>query len=431
MLLSLSAVGHAPSSGCRHILASAAGQGIQSATTVSGPSPVARSLTVAPLALASATLAARRLRQKAVRRRGLATVVTAVASASVEAPVEQDKLGRQRLQYLPDGWNRWDWKPTEAEAALDEKALSGGSLDCGYIVSGPADGVPVVCVHGFGASSYHWRYQVPALAAAGYRVYALDLLGYGWSPRKVVRYSGEVWATQINAFVRDVVKQPAVFAGNSVGAFASLIAGALDPDLCRGLVLLNAAGRFEERQPDAAPANKQVGDIVADAAENAEPGPIQWVLQSIGRAIANWAFLTTKLRIQPILEWVYVNDGQVDDELVSSIRTPADHPDALDTFAEVIQAGRRTEMSVFQALDKLPLTMPVLLLWGMQDPWMRPERAAAIRSECASRGLSCDYVEIDAGHCPQDDTPDVVNEAMVKWLKERESASVDTAVATA
>jgi pimeloyl-ACP methyl ester carboxylesterase len=38
-------------------------------------------------------------------------------------------------------------------------------------------------VHGYGASAYHWRYTLPALAAAGYRVAAVCLLGFGWSEK--------------------------------------------------------------------------------------------------------------------------------------------------------------------------------------------------------------------------------------------------------
>eukprot|EP00435_Cladocopium_sp_Y103_P028916 s1488_g7.t1 len=45
--------------------------------------------------------------------------------------------------------------------------------------SRPEDGQCVLLVHGFGASSYHWRYQVASLAEQGYRVYSMCLLGYG------------------------------------------------------------------------------------------------------------------------------------------------------------------------------------------------------------------------------------------------------------
>lgn len=38
-------------------------------------------------------------------------------------------------------------------------------------------GPTILLVHGFGASAYHWRSNIPALVQAGYRVFAVDLLG--------------------------------------------------------------------------------------------------------------------------------------------------------------------------------------------------------------------------------------------------------------
>jgi pimeloyl-ACP methyl ester carboxylesterase len=49
-------------------------------------------------------------------------------------------------------------------------------LECG---SGPL----VLLVHGFPEVAYSWRYQLPALAAAGYHAVAVDQLGYGRSSK--------------------------------------------------------------------------------------------------------------------------------------------------------------------------------------------------------------------------------------------------------
>mmetsp|Transcript_44407 Transcript_44407/g.105194 ORF Transcript_44407/g.105194 Transcript_44407/m.105194 type:complete len:436 (+) Transcript_44407:46-1353(+) len=374
----------------------------------------------AAVAVAAATISARQVRKRRQRQvRGgcpspsaTACRVAAVADAAVdvEAEVEKDNAGRLRLKYQEKGWKVWNW--------TDGPAKRFGSIECHYIVDGPEDGPPVVLVHGFGANAYHWRYQVPELAAKGYRVYALDLLGYGWGPRMVLKYTGEVWAAQISSFLREVVGGPACLVGNSVGAFVSLLTSALAPDQVTGLVMLNAAGRWEENQQSGTQ-RQQLNNVVAEAADKSEPGPILWILEQIQRAIATWSFYTTKAQIGPILESVYENDDMVDEFLIDSIRTPADHPDALDAFGELIQAGRRTEMSVFQALDALPQSMPILLLWGQNDPWMRPARADAIRAECADRGLTCKYVPLVAGHCPHDDVPEEVNRELVEWLGER------------
>lgn len=48
-----------------------------------------------------------------------------------------------------------------------------------YYEAGPKDGVPVLMCHGFPELAYSWRYQIPALAAAGFRAIAPDQRGYG------------------------------------------------------------------------------------------------------------------------------------------------------------------------------------------------------------------------------------------------------------
>src|SRR6476619_1543602 len=45
------------------------------------------------------------------------------------------------------------------------------------------EGTPVVLLHGFPDSSYLWRHQIPALVAAGHRVIAPDLRGFGASDK--------------------------------------------------------------------------------------------------------------------------------------------------------------------------------------------------------------------------------------------------------
>ncbi|XP_016379414.1 bifunctional epoxide hydrolase 2 isoform X2 [Sinocyclocheilus rhinocerous] len=55
------------------------------------------------------------------------------------------------------------------------------------------DGPPVLLCHGFPESWFSWRYQIPALANAGFRVLALDMKGYGDStaPPEIEEYSQE------------------------------------------------------------------------------------------------------------------------------------------------------------------------------------------------------------------------------------------------
>ncbi|PPR99749.1 hypothetical protein GOBAR_AA20919 [Gossypium barbadense] len=74
----------------------------------------------------------------------------------------------------------------------------------------------LVLVHGFGANSNHLRENIPVLAKS-HRVYAIVLIGYGYSdkpnPREVGDsfYTFETWGSQLNDFCSSVVKDKAFF----------------------------------------------------------------------------------------------------------------------------------------------------------------------------------------------------------------------------
>lgn len=58
-----------------------------------------------------------------------------------------------------------------------------------------------------------FRYNIPELAK-NYKVYALDLIGFGWSEKALIDYDALVWRDQVVDFVKEIVKEPAVLVGN-------------------------------------------------------------------------------------------------------------------------------------------------------------------------------------------------------------------------
>ncbi|XP_073418042.1 bifunctional epoxide hydrolase 2 isoform X1 [Dendrobates tinctorius] len=79
---------------------------------------------------------------------------------------------------------------------------------------------PVICLcHGFPESWYSWRYQLPALANAGYRVIALDMKGYGDSsaPPEIEEYSQQVLCQDTVTFLDNLGISQATFIGHDWG----------------------------------------------------------------------------------------------------------------------------------------------------------------------------------------------------------------------
>ena len=100
------------------------------------------------------------------------------------------------------------------------------------------EGPLVVLVHGFPESWYSWRHQIPALAAAGYRVVAIDQRGYGQSSKYRVQS-----AYRIKELVGDILgvldaygEQSAVVIGHDWGAPVAWTFAWLHPERCRGVV---------------------------------------------------------------------------------------------------------------------------------------------------------------------------------------------------
>jgi len=105
-------------------------------------------------------------------------------------------------------------------------------------------GVPIVFVHGIGAgiSSFMWRKNFDALSEK-FRVYALDLLGFGFSDKPAAaHYSPDLYVELISDFIREVVGGPANLVASSLGAAYAVCVAEEHPELVNALILNSPAG---------------------------------------------------------------------------------------------------------------------------------------------------------------------------------------------
>ena len=262
-----------------------------------------------------------------------------------------------------------------------------------------SDQPALLLVHGFGASTDHWRHNISVLSRS-HEVHAIDLLGFGRSAKPAeLAYGGALWRDQLVAYVRERIGRPTVIAGNSLGGFAALAAAAaLGPDAA-GVVLLNAAGPFSDEQRPAqgwgAIARQTIGSALLRSP----------VLQRL-----LFENLRRPATIRRTLNQVYIDRTNVDDALVEAIRRPALDPGAFGVFRTVFDIPRG------QPLDELfaVLQAPLLLLWGIRDPWINAAGRRASFQRHAPAATT--EVVLEAGHCPHDEVPDQVNAALLQWL---------------
>lgn len=258
--------------------------------------------------------------------------------------------------------------------------LPGGTTH--YEIAGPPSGQVVLLVHGFSVPYYIWDTSFHALADAGFRVVRYDLVGRGFSDRPDVPYNGELFEQQIVDLVRALkLKQPIDVIGLSMGGAVVMRYAANHPESVRKIVLLDPAYKASPKQ--------------------AYPMPLGSLVIAL-TAIPHMA------------------EGQLTDFL-----HPENYPTWVDQYREQMQykGFRRAITSTiyeFSTEDHLSnyvrvqqLGLPVKLIWGVEDRTLDISGADTVQSV-----LDVDFMPVeDAGHLPHIEKAEIVNSAIVEFLR--------------
>ena len=266
-----------------------------------------------------------------------------------------------------------------------------------YVQAGvkKTDKPSLLLVHGFGASTDHWRKNIHQLQDH-FEVWAIDLLGFGRSAKPSWEYSGNLWQEQLNDFISEVIQQPTVVAGNSLGGYACLCAGSNYPENVAGVILLNSAGPFSD---------------TTNENPNLRQKIVRWVLQQPFVTYFLFQRLRNKKNIRKTLEKVYLNSTAITDQLVEDIYRPSCDQGALQVFGSVFKSPQGEKVD--QLLQKLKV--PLLNIWGEADPWMRTKERS---SKFTQYYPEVKQYYLQAGHCPHDEVPEEVNCLIGDWVNQ-------------
>ncbi|KAF8056019.1 cry [Scenedesmus sp. PABB004] len=302
----------------------------------------------------------------------------------------------------PDGVEQWgvaDW-PAGVPRRCSWRWRGALTDYCVVEPPTPRPGAPaIVLVHGFGAFGDQWRFNLGPLAAAGFRVFAPTLPGFGRSEKAALPYSQNAWRDFVRDFLVCVVGEPAVLAGNSIGGFIAASTAADYAPLVAGLVLVNAAGPIAPGATD---------DSVAAAAAEVKRPPPAWVVRG-----ATWALMTyLRTSIAKQLAWLYpTNPANADAWLEGEIYRASCDARSADVFASVFYLPRPRPLNYL--VSRL-FKGPTGVVQGVLDPLNDAGgRAALLRETCP--GLR--VWQLQAGHCPHDEVPEQVNAALLEFVE--------------
>jgi pimeloyl-ACP methyl ester carboxylesterase len=274
-----------------------------------------------------------------------------------------------------------------------------GDLRMHAVVEGPENGPLIVMLHGFPEFWYNWRYQIKALAAAGYRTVAVDQRGYNLTDKRGP-YDVFTLAGDVVELVRILGHERAVVMGNDWGGVVAWVLGALHPSMVERLIVLNAP------HPSA--------------------GLLALKSMYLPQILKSWYVLAFQIPVVPEV-LMSTNDfdlftrilkkqtrGAIGDEEIGHFKRAWAQPGALTAGVEWYRTSVRTWMR--GRLKGLTVHTPSLLIWGDRDAYLTTRTAEWSRRYVAD--LEVTYIR-GASHWVQQDSPKIVNLYALDFLRSR------------
>ncbi|MFD9331297.1 alpha/beta hydrolase [Streptomyces sp. NPDC060065] len=291
----------------------------------------------------------------------------------------------------------------------------------------------VLLVHGFPESWYSWRHQLPVLAAAGYRVAAIDVRGYGRSsrPEAVSAYRMLDLVEDNVAVVRALGEETAVLVGHDWGATIAAVSGLVRPDVFRAVGLLSV--------PYAPPGGPRPSEVFARMGGDQEfyvsyfqePGRAE---REIEPDVRGWlagfyAALSADTKPAPgAPDPHFLSPGGTLRERFPAGRLPGWLGEReLDVYAgEFERTGMSGALNRYRNMDRdwedlaafegAPVTQPSLFIGGALDAsttWM----ADAIKAfPVTLPSLTSSHILDACGHWIQQERPEETNRLLITWL---------------
>lgn len=268
------------------------------------------------------------------------------------------------------------------------------------VAAGPADGPPVILLHGFPEFWYGWRHQIGALAAAGYRVLAPDQRGYN--------LTGKKGPYDLDTLTHDAIRlmdacgaRQAHWVGHDWGGVVAWKVAERFPQHVQTLSILNV--------PHPAIGVRSVlrGNLRQFLRSSYVyffqiPWLPEWLLRRQGYALMRRAVSAT------------ARPGAFTETDLDRYTQAWAQPGALRAMLGWYRAFMRRSGHTFRESAGLPrYAMPALLLWGERDVALGVELAEQSARLLANGRL----VRLpEATHWVQHDFPDLVNKYLLEHL---------------
>jgi pimeloyl-ACP methyl ester carboxylesterase len=254
-------------------------------------------------------------------------------------------------------------------------------------------GPPIILIHGFGGSMWQWEYQQHPLSQH-FRVLTLDLPGAGLSDKPAIDYRPDEMLDFFVGFM-DAVKIPqATLVGNSMGAGLAIGMALTHPTRVAKLVLVDGL-------PQHVMANL-ASPSIRRALETSAPS---WLV-SFGN------MLFGGLLMKSVLKEIVYDPALLTPAVIERSNRNRQRPGLIKPIMTVRENVPLWESGFATRLGEI--THPTLVLWGVEDRVF----PIAVGEELHQTIKGSRFIRIpNAGHIPQWERPDVVNQELIIFIR--------------
>ena len=300
-------------------------------------------------------------------------------------------------------------------------AVNGVELEV-FEVGRKNGGKPIVLCHGWPEHAFSWRFQVPALAAAGYHVIVPNQRGYGNSsrPAEVIAYDIEQLSGDLIALLDHYGYEDATFVGHDWGAMVVWWLTLLHPNRVNGVINLSVPYQERGERPWIEWMEEIFGGDYYFVHFNRQPGVADAILDENTSQFLRNMFRKNVPPAPPQPGMAMIHLARAE----TALGEPIMSDDELAVFASAFEAtGFTSSINWYRNLDRNwhiladvdpIIQQPTLMIYGDRDLIPKSERLTAFVP-------NVEVVSLDCGHWIQQEKPEEINQAILKWLEEQDA----------
>ncbi|GAB2573955.1 epoxide hydrolase [Paractinoplanes abujensis] len=278
-------------------------------------------------------------------------------------------------------------------------------------------GRPVVLCHGWPEHAFSWRYQVPALVAAGYHVIVPNQRGYGNSsvPAAVTDYDIEHLTGDLVALLDHYGYEDATFIGHDWGAFVVWGLTLLHPKRVNKVINLSLPYQERGATPWIASMEAVLGGDFYFVHFNRQPGVADAVFDENPYRFLRNLFRKNVPPVEPQPGMALINLARAEKPLGEPVMSDSD----LAVFASAFtSSGFTGSINWYRNLDRNwhlladvdPIIhQPALVIYGDRDAVQRSGKLTEFVP-------GAEVISLDCGHWIQQEKPQETNQAILGWL---------------